>query len=187
MSNVEQSIVILLPLCIIQRLSLGRLEFYALGFIFLIGSLSVTASVIRLTVLHEIFTSSTVTLEAITQVEMWSITELNVAFLAFTLPSFRKVLSEKYRDLTTRFKSGSGGSRTGASTGLSKRSHLDTINSLKGINGSIPLQKRETRSQYISMSEEELQATSKQSLGASTQTSTENFHQDPRIYGVHAV
>lgn len=147
-----------------------------------------TASIIRLSILHEIFTKNTVTLEAITQVEMWSITELNVAFLAFTLPSFRKVLSEKYKNMTSRFRSGSGHSRTGASTGLSKRSHLDsTITSLKGGNG-IPLQKRETRSQYNSISEEELhQATSKRSL--ETQTSTENLHHhdQPRIYGVHAV
>lgn len=184
-SNLELSTVILLPLCIIQRLSLGRLEICALSFIFLIGSLSITASIIRLTVLHQIFTTNTVSLKAITQVEMWSIVELNVAFLAFTLPCFRKVLSDKYRDLTTRMGSG-GSSRTGASTGLSKRSHLDTITSLKGVNSAIPLQKRETRSHYISMSEEELQATSKRSQ--ETQTSSGDFHQDQQgIYGVHAV
>src|SRR5690606_6073540 len=132
-------------------LALGRLELYALGFVFLIGGLSITASVIRLTILRNVYKMPVVTLQAITQVEVWSVLELNVAFLAFTLPSLRKVISDRFGGLMSLVGRVTGNSSSGGGTTLSKRSQGTVDTNRPPTVSSIPLQKREVRHAYNSM------------------------------------
>ncbi|KAF8429295.1 hypothetical protein EV426DRAFT_703090 [Tirmania nivea] len=96
--NVATDIMIfILPLLIVQSFNLKRRERWGLCFIFAVGTLSITASVVRYYELYAPFGHPLASIKDVWVALLWSTVEIMAGFIAFCLPSFRIVLFRAIR------------------------------------------------------------------------------------------
>ena len=91
--NVATDLMILiLPLLIVKSFNLKQREKWGLCFIFAVGVMCVTASVVRYYKMYVPFDHPPATVEGARVAFLWSTIEVTTGFIAFCLPSFRLVL-----------------------------------------------------------------------------------------------
>jgi len=84
--------IIILPLLVVQSFNLKRREKLGLCFIFAVGIMCVTASVVRYYKLYHPFNNLPASTEGVRVALLWSTVEITTGMIAFSLPSFRIVL-----------------------------------------------------------------------------------------------
>ena len=123
--NITTDLVILvLPLLIIQSFNLQRREKLGLCFIFLVGIMSVAASVVRYVVMYIPFQHPPATMQGARVSFFWSTLEVLTGFVAFCLPSFRVVLFKAF----SKGRTSSGGKQKASLKGYSSEGHSDPKN-----------------------------------------------------------
>ncbi|CUS10646.1 unnamed protein product [Tuber aestivum] len=89
-TNITSDIMVLVvPLFTISSLNLRRKDLYALSVVFLIGTLSIAASVVRFTQVYYVVMHADNSIEAIRRTLVWAVIEKLFAFTAFCLPCLR--------------------------------------------------------------------------------------------------
>lgn len=84
--------ILILPLLVIQSFKLRRREKLGLCFVFTMGIMCVTASVVRYYKMYIPFDHPSATMEGVRVAFLWSTIEVTTGFIAFCLPSLRLVL-----------------------------------------------------------------------------------------------
>ncbi|KAF8467400.1 hypothetical protein BDZ91DRAFT_762839 [Kalaharituber pfeilii] len=93
--------IIILPLLIIRTYNLQRKEVFGLCFIFTVGIMCITASIVRYVVMYTPYKSPPATMEGVRTAFFWTTLEIVTGFIAFCLPSFRII----FLDLVKRGRS----------------------------------------------------------------------------------
>lgn len=88
-------LVLLIPLSILNTLHFRRREVIALGFVFVVGAVSIIAAITRLVILVNAMKSANAGQETQRQIEVWSIVEVALAIVAFCLPAFRVLFLDR--------------------------------------------------------------------------------------------
>ena len=89
--------ILILPLLIVQSFNMKRREKYGLSFIFAVGIMCVTASVVRYYKLYLPFDHLPVSIDGVRVSILWSTIEITTGMIAFCLPGFRMVLFRAYK------------------------------------------------------------------------------------------
>jgi len=84
--------VLCVPISILPTLQIGRKEKIALAFVLVVGVLSVAAAITRIAIVHRGLVTNNVSQTTSLSIQLWSVAEVAVGAVAFTLPSFRVLL-----------------------------------------------------------------------------------------------
>ncbi|KAF8424826.1 hypothetical protein EV426DRAFT_573564 [Tirmania nivea] len=89
---ITDTAIVLLPISLLSRLTLGLREKAALGFVYSMGFVSVIACLSSLVNLVKHFFKNPLSLDNVRFLEMWSVIEATTALFAFSLPAFKKFI-----------------------------------------------------------------------------------------------
>lgn len=81
--------IMIVPLLILRRLSMGRRQLYALAFLLSLGIMTLTAATVRFIILQKIQRTGRMTIALLDDIAAWSFGELTAVTVAACLPGIR--------------------------------------------------------------------------------------------------